>query len=108
MALRDIDIENGIATTVEGPAKSLDVLPEEVQPGMILPWMDYPQRLFHYTYASSDENLLFMEFKLLQRLNITEIQNDLAKCKASVWKGMSASRQDMINLRTTLGDYSKF
>ncbi|KAI4269808.1 MAG: hypothetical protein LQ337_007058 [Flavoplaca oasis] len=68
--------------------------------------MTYSQRLFHHTYASQRENAHFIEFRLLQRLNLVQLENELAQLKGKVWSHMDASDQDMKLLRATLRDYA--
>jgi hypothetical protein len=103
-----VDLEKGLAAAGQTPrrASSLGVQFNTVKPGMILPGMDYAQRMFHYTYSSADE-ILFMEFRLLQRLNLVELQNELARIKAAVWSEMSASEGDLKKLRITMHEYGK-
>ena len=67
--------------------------------------MTYPQRLFHHTYASQNEDAHFMEFRLLQRLNLVQLQNELARIKGKVWRNLEASEEDMKDLRVKLRDY---
>ena len=69
--------------------------------------MTYNERLFHYTYASQQDEVHFMEFRILQRLNIFRLQNKLAELKASCWKELKPSDVDFENLKTTLHDYGK-
>ena len=66
---------------------------------------DYEEQLFRYSYDSYNEEPHFMEFRLLQLLNIVGIQNDLAKHEAVVRKDMRASSAKMKELRTTLHEY---
>jgi hypothetical protein len=75
------------------------------EPGTISSGMDYEERLFHYSYDSCDEEPSFMEFRLLQLLNIVGVQNDLAKHEAVVRKDMRISSAKMKELRTTLHEY---
>ena len=104
----DVDLEKGLAAAGQTPrrAGSLGVQFNNVKPGMILPGMDYAQRMFHYTYSSADE-ILFMECRLLQWLNLVEIQNELARIKAAVWSEISASEGDLEKLRITMHEYAK-
>jgi hypothetical protein len=104
---RDVDLEKaaaGIANYPKIPPLGIDI---DVQPGMLLPEMSYEQRLFHYTYSTADEKLLFMGFRLLQRLNLVHLQNELAQLKSAVWKDMSADRKDLKKLRVTMHEYGK-
>jgi hypothetical protein len=77
-------------------------------PGKFEDGMDYSQRLFHYAYASQTDELHIVENRLLQRLNIFHLQNKLAKLKGAVWGDMSASDDDLDNLKSTLHDYSEY
>jgi hypothetical protein len=102
----DLDLEKGSASNANpGENSSLGVI--DVQPGMLLPEMSYQQRLFHYTYSTADDKLLFMQSRLLQRLNLVHLQNELAQLKIAVWKDMSANHSDMQKLRVTMHEYSK-
>ena len=67
--------------------------------------MTYSQRLFHHTYASQNEDAHLMEFRLLQRLNLVQLQNELARIKGKVWRNLEASEEDMKDLRVKLRDY---
>jgi hypothetical protein len=75
------------------------------EPGMITHDMEYDERLFHYSYDSCDKEPSFMEFRILQLLNIVGIQNDLAKHEAGVRKDMRVSTARMKELRTALHEY---
>ena len=77
-------------------------------PGMLKDGMTYSQRLFHHTYASQTEDAHFLEFRLLQRLNLVQLQNELARHKGAIWKNMEASEDDMRCLRVTLSDYGEY
>ena len=72
---------------------------------MITHDMEYDERLFHYSYDSCDKEPSFMEFRILQLLNIVGIQNDLAKHEAGVRKDMRVSTARMKELRTALHEY---
>jgi hypothetical protein len=75
--------------------------------GEILDNMGYDQRLFHHTFATQNDDVHFLEYRILHRLNIFHIQNRLAKLKGSCWKDKKASEADLSELKTTLHDYSK-
>ena len=77
------------------------------RPGVITEKMTYSQRLFHHTYASQNEDAHFIEFRLLQRLNLVQIQNELAQFKGDIWTKMGASQEEMKNLRVTLREYGE-
>jgi hypothetical protein len=49
----------------------------------------------------------FLEFGTLQRMNIVDLQNQLAKIKGKVWKDTAATPNMMTELRETLKDYGK-
>lgn len=67
--------------------------------------MPYSQRLFHDTYASQKEEAHFVEFRLLQRLSLVQLQHELAQFKGRVWSHIEAAEQDVKFLRVTLQDY---
>ena len=69
--------------------------------------MSYTQRLFRHTYASQSEDAHFLEFRLLQRLSLAQLQNELARQKGDIWGNMEASEEDLRNLRKTLHEYGK-
>ena len=76
--------------------------------GILKNGMKHSERLFHHTYASLTEDMQFLEFRLLQRLNLVQLQNELARHKASVWKDMEASESELKAIRRTLSDYGEF
>ena len=69
--------------------------------------MSYTQRLFRHTYASQSEDAHFLEFRLLQRLSLAQLQNELARQKGDIWGNMEASEEDLRSLRKTLHEYGK-
>ena len=75
--------------------------------GLIKDGMRYSQRVFHHTYACQSEDVQFLEFRLLQRLNLVQLQNELARHKAAIWEGMEASEEELKAVRGTLHDYGK-
>jgi hypothetical protein len=105
----DVDLEKGLAAARPSPERttSLGINFDQVQPGTILPGMNYEQRIFHYTCHSADERMLFMEFGILQRLNLIEFQNELAQIKGAIGIGMSASAGNIQKLRVTMREYGK-
>jgi|SRR5580700_11828258 hypothetical protein len=105
--INEVDLEKGRAPQTPRRKASLGVDFSSVQPGMILPGMDYAQRLFHYTYSTAEDRPFFMEFRLLQRLNLIDLQNELARSKAAVWNGMRASKSDLQTLRITMHEYGE-
>jgi len=76
----------------------------KAEPGTINP-ETVEKRLFHLSYNLCDEEPSFMEFRLLQLLNIVDIQYDLARDEATVRKDMRASNAKMKELRTKLHEY---
>src|SRR5437667_19040 len=62
----------------------------------------YKERLYHYVVGTLDDRLSFMEFHFLQRLNLIELQNELARIKVKVWNEKRASAQTMEKLRTSM------
>lgn len=70
--------------------------------------MSYAQRLFHHTYASQNEDVHFIEFRLLQRLNLVQLQNELAQMKGDIWTNMEISEEKAEALRVTLRHYGKY
>lgn len=75
--------------------------------GTIEDGMDYEERLFHYTYSTRHDEPHFLEYRLLQRMNIFHLQNKLALLKGSTWKDQKAVESDMDELRTTLHHYGE-
>ena len=75
--------------------------------GIIKDSMEYTERLFHYAYASQVDDVHFMEYRLLQRVNIFHIQNELAKLKAAYWTNLNAGNDTLDELKVTLHDYGK-
>ena len=81
--------------------------PTGAKAGIFKDKMTYSQRLFHHTYASQNEDAHFIEFRLLQRLNLVQLQNELAQIKGEIWNNMEASEEKMKTLRVTLREYGK-
>lgn len=69
--------------------------------------MGYEERLFHYTMASRDDELHFLEFRGLQRLNIFRLQNKLAHLKGKCWQDSRVSEADGKDLEETLHAYGR-
>jgi hypothetical protein len=63
------------------------------------------ERLLHYAKHSVDEKPHFIEFRLLQRLNIVEIQYDLVKRTAAALEGMDPPDTEEGSLRKSLHEY---
>ena len=80
---------------------------EPPKPGEILNGMNYSERLWHHTFATQDNDVHFLEYRVLHRLNIFDLQNQLAKLKGGFWKDSKASEEDLKTLKTTLHDYSE-
>ncbi len=75
--------------------------------GIIEDSMTYGERLFHYTYATRKDEVHFLNYRMLHRLNIFHLQNRLARLKGSVWTKLDVSDTDLLDLQSTLYDYSK-
>lgn len=117
-SLSQFDLTGGTALAVEAivtmattnvlpawfPVKASDTVKE---PGIIQDGMLYSDRLFHYAYASQAEDVHFMEYRLLQRMNIFHIQNELARLKGTCWTNLDADENTMNQLKTTLHEYGK-
>ena len=81
---------------------------EETQKlGVIEDDMNYGERLFHYTYATRHDDVHFLEYRMLHRLNMFHLQNRLAKLKGSCWTTHASSEADLVDLKDTLHEYSK-
>ena len=70
--------------------------------------MSYGERLFHYTYATGHDDVHFLEYRMLHRLNIFNLQNRLAKFKGSCWTQHDIPETDLLDLKGMLHDYSKY
>ncbi|KAJ9614774.1 hypothetical protein H2204_014472, partial [Knufia peltigerae] len=81
---------------------------ETKQAGFIKEGMTYEDRLFHYTYSSRHDELYFLEYRLLERMNIFHLQNKLARLKGSCWEKQTAVPldSDSDDLRITLHQYA--
>ena len=75
--------------------------------GTIEDGMKYGQRLFHYTYATGHDNVHYLQYRMLHRVNIFHLQNRLARLKATCWTNRDVSDTDLLDLKTTLHDYSE-
>lgn len=75
--------------------------------GVIEENMSYDERLFHYTYATRYDDVHFMEYRILHRLNIFHLQNKLAKLKGVCWTDHKLSDEKLTEMKTTLHEYSK-
>ena len=96
------------ATAASQPAWLHPPPPEETQKlGVIEDDMNYGERLFHYTYATRHDDVHFLEYRMLHRLNIFCLQNRLAMLKGSCWTNHDICEKDLVDLRETLHGYSK-
>jgi hypothetical protein len=66
---------------------------------------DLKKRLIDYAKTSFDQKHHFIEFRLLQWLNLVEIQYDLAKQTTTLWADPSRISVEKQSLRTTLHEY---
>jgi len=89
------------------PAWFIPPAPVAKKLGVIEDGMDYDERLLHYTYATQQHELHFMEFRILQRLNIFRLQNRLARLKGNVHANLRAYESDADKLEATLHSYGK-
>ena len=80
---------------------------EERKLGIIKDDMEYSEKLFHYTYATQWDEVHFLEFRLLHRLNIFHLQNKLAKLKGRYWDTLKVSDTELTEIGTALHSYSK-
>jgi hypothetical protein len=80
---------------------------ETKTPGVIDDGMTYDERLFHYSYATRRDELHLLEFRLLQRMNIFNLQNKLARLKGSCWGIQALADSEMNEMRDTLHQYGK-
>jgi hypothetical protein len=60
-----------------------------------------------YRYAKDVRDPHMLEFRHLQRINIAECQNALARQKASFAESGSVSTKELENLRTTFHSYGR-
>ena len=75
--------------------------------GIIEDSMSAAERLFHYTFATGNNDVHFLEYRMLHRLNIFGLQNRLAELKGSFRTKHEVSNTDLLELKNTLHDYSK-
>jgi hypothetical protein len=68
--------------------------------------MRYDQELFEFVEKTKKKKIAFGEFGMLHRLNLVDILNDIANCRAAIWKDKSASETERKRLRVTLREYS--
>ncbi|ETI27969.1 hypothetical protein G647_00418 [Cladophialophora carrionii CBS 160.54] len=81
---------------------------EAIEAGVIKEGMSYEDRLFHYTYATRYDELHFLEWRLLQRINIFNLQNKLARLKGTYWTKQQVSNSESDELRSTLHQYGEY
>ena len=77
------------------------------QLGTIEDDMKYGERLFHYTYATRHDDVHYLHYRMLHRVNIFHLQNRLGRLKATCWTKREVSDTDLLDLKTTLHDYSE-
>ena len=82
-------------------------LTEPQKLGVIEDDMNYGERLFHYTYGTRHEDVHYLEYRMLHRLNIFHLQNRLAELKGSCWTNHDLTDADLLDLKNKLHDYSK-
>ena len=58
--------------------------------------------------SSNADPLVFAEFKKRQRLNLVELQNELAILKGDIHAAEKVTRQQRQDLRHLLSEYSKY
>ena len=76
--------------------------------GVVEDCMSDAERLFHYTYATRHDEVHFLEYRMLHRMNIFNLQNRLAESKASSWTKRGASDGELLDLKVKLHEYSKY
>lgn len=71
--------------------------------------MDDEKNLVAYVDSSlkGEEDFHFLRLEFLQRLNIANLQVNLARMKNHIRKGGKASNEDMEELRISLQQYGK-
>ena len=91
------------------PAWNATLPSAEIQKlGVIEDTMDYGERLFHYTYATRNDDVHIVGYRTLHRYNIFHLQNQLAKLKALCWTKRDVSDETLMDLKNTLHEYSKY
>ncbi|RFU32648.1 hypothetical protein B7463_g3639, partial [Scytalidium lignicola] len=68
--------------------------------------LSYDQKLYKYTVDNGKKDMHFMEFQTLQRLNLVQIQNELAKLNAKARTDLAVPEEDMARIRVLLSDYT--
>lgn len=69
--------------------------------------MEYGERLIHYTYATQHDDIHFLEYRSLHRLNLFCLQNRLAKLKGCYLDKVNVSDEESVEIENTLHRYSK-
>jgi len=77
---------------------------------MQAPTRSYDDVVFDFVHSqgSNTEPLVFAEFKKLQRLNLVELQIELASLKGDIQTAEKVSPSQRAELRRVLSEYSKF
>lgn len=83
-------------------ASAEDVVPET---DSIRDEMPYGQRLKKYMKLSAKEDIAFLEYRTLHRINITNLQNKLAILKSSIETNASPLDEDLEGVRDSLHAY---
>lgn len=67
------------------------------------------QNLYSYVKNSmqEEEDFHFMGFELLQRLNLTQCELELARLKSKISENKTVSQEDLLELRCKLKEYCK-
>ncbi|OAL43453.1 hypothetical protein IQ07DRAFT_524208 [Pyrenochaeta sp. DS3sAY3a] len=68
--------------------------------------MSYEERLVQHTINTRDNEPRFLIFRSLHLLNIIRLQNDLAKCKNTIWAKGSPTSGETGKLTTLLHEYT--
>lgn len=69
--------------------------------------IDYGENLIHYTYATQHDEVHFLEYRSLHRLNIFCLQNRLAKLKGRCLDKGNVSDEESREIENTLHRYNK-
>lgn len=65
------------------------------------------KKLSEYAYNTRNDNLHFIEYRLLRRLNIFNLQNKLAAIKVLSQRHHQLTDAELLELQETLHAYSK-
>jgi hypothetical protein len=68
------------------------------------------QDLFNYVRLSvqEEEDLHFLRFEFLQRLNLTQLEVELARLRSKFNRNKALSLEDKTSLRIKLNEYGEF